>query len=124
METVYKMSMEATLSVIGGKWNPLILCNLGLNPMRSGELKRRIPNVSQKVLTQQLRELETDHIINRIVFNEMPPKVIYALTDEGKTLKDVLIAMSTWGEKRIKLEQERGKNVSLLTNEYSGFLNL
>ena len=124
METVYKMSMEATLSVIGGKWKPLILCNLGLNPMRSGELKRRIPNVSQKVLTQQLRELETDHIINRIVFNEMPQKVIYALTDEGKTLKDVLIAMSTWGEKRIKLEQERGKNVSLLTDEYSGFLNL
>ncbi len=121
MSKIYQMGIEATLDVIGGKWKPLILCNLGFEPLRTGELKRRIPNVTQKMLTQQLRELEQDQIISRTVYNQVPPKVVYSLTDEGRSLRDTLIAMSVWGEKRIKKAQEAGEDITLLKEECNGF---
>lgn len=83
-----------------------------------------MPNTTQKMLTQQLRELEKDNIINRKVFNQFPPKVEYSLTEEGKTLRDVLIAMSVWGEKRIKQRQVLGENVRLVNEEHDGFLEM
>lgn len=94
MKKIYQLGVEATLEVIGGKWKPIILCHLGQGPLRSGELKRRIPQVTQKMLTQQLRELEHDGIISRQVYPQVPPKVVYAITDEGKSLRELLIAMS------------------------------
>lgn len=124
MEKIYYMGVEATLEVIGGKWKPVILCKLGYKPLRSGELKRQMPNVTQKMLTQQLRELERDNIIAREVYNQVPPKVVYSLTEEGKTLREVLIAMSVWGESRIKQAQENGEPIKLLTNEHNGFLEM
>lgn len=124
MEKIYHMGVEATLEVIGGKWKPIILCKLGYGPMISSELKREMPNTTQKMLTQQLRELEKDNIINRKVFNQVPPKVEYSLTEEGKTLRDVLIAMSVWGEKRIKQRQVLGENVRLVNEEHDGFLEM
>lgn len=124
MGKIYQMGIEATLDVIGGKWKPIILCHLGFEPLRTGELKRRIPNVTQKMLTQQLRELEKDNIILRTVYNQVPPKVVYSLTDEGKSLRDLLIAMSVWGEKRIKQAREEGKDVTLLKEEYNGFIKM
>jgi DNA-binding HxlR family transcriptional regulator len=83
-----------------------------------------MPNTTQKMLTQQLRELERDNIINRTVFNQVPPKVEYSLTGEGKTLRDVLIAMSVWGENRIKQKQIIGENVKLVNEEHDGFLEM
>ncbi|ABJ63079.1 putative HTH-type transcriptional regulator YtcD [Leuconostoc mesenteroides] len=94
MEKIYHIGVEATLDVIGGKWKPIILCHLGNGPIRTGELRRRIPNIAQKTLTQQLRELEEDEIIIRKVYNQVPPKVEYYLSEEGKTLREVLIAMA------------------------------
>lgn len=123
MSRIYQLGIEATLDVIGGKWKPLILCNLGHGPLRSGELKRNLPNVTQKMLTQQLRELENDQIIAREVYNQVPPKVVYSLTEEGKTLRDILVSMSVWGEKRIKQAQSRGEDVSLL-RDYDGFIEM
>lgn len=123
MSRIYQLGIEATLDVIGGKWKPLILCNLGHGPLRSGELKRNLPNVTQKMLTQQLRELENDQIIARKVYNQVPPKVVYSLTEEGKTLRDILVSMSVWGEKRIKQAQSRGEDVSLL-RDYDGFIEM
>lgn len=123
MSKIYQMGIEATLDVIGGKWKPIILCNLGHGPLRSGELKRKVPNVTQKMLTQQLRELEKDQIIAREVYNQVPPKVVYSLTEEGKTLRDILVSMSIWGEKRIKQAQTNGEDVTLL-RDYDGFIEM
>jgi DNA-binding HxlR family transcriptional regulator len=76
------------------------------------------------MLTQQLRELEQDNIVHREVYNQVPPKVIYSLTEEGKTLREVLIAMSVWGENRIKQKQNEGENIVLISSEHNGFLEM
>ncbi|WP_100488278.1 winged helix-turn-helix transcriptional regulator [Sporolactobacillus pectinivorans] len=102
MEKKYNISVEATLEVIGGKWKPVILCHLINGKKRTGELKRLIPNITQKMLTQQLRELEHDGIINRRVYNQVPPKVEYELSEYGETLKDVLHRLCLWGENHIR----------------------
>lgn len=88
----------ATLNVIGGKWKPIILHMLSSGTMRFGVLKKNIPPVSQKMLTQQLRELEADGIISRKVYAEVPPKVEYSLTDRGVTLKPILERLYAWGQ--------------------------
>ncbi len=124
MEKIYNLGVEATLEVIGGKWKPIILCQLGHGALRTGEMRRRIPAITQKMLTQQLRELEGDGIIAREVFNQVPPKVIYSLTTEGKSLREVLIAMSVWGEERISKDQKEGKHVQILSPDYTGFVEM
>jgi DNA-binding HxlR family transcriptional regulator len=98
----YNISVEATLEVIGGKWKPVILCHLIHGKKRTGELKRLIPNITQKMLTQQLRELENDGIINRIVYNQVPPKVEYELSDYGDSLREILHSLCLWGEHHIE----------------------
>lgn len=122
MEKIYHIGVEATLDVIGGKWKPIILCHLVNGPIRTGELRHRIPNIAQKTLTQQLRELEADEIIVRKVYNQVPPKVEYYLSEEGKTLREVLIPMSIWGEKRVRKLQSNMQPVNLLNNNHEGYL--
>jgi len=97
----YNISVEATLEVIGGKWKCVILCHLNHGKKRTSELKRLMPNITQKMLTQQLRELEEDGVINRIAYNQIPPKVEYELSDYGKSLQSILDAMCSWGETHI-----------------------
>ncbi len=89
--------MVYTLNMIGGKWKPVILHMLSVGVMRFGELKRNIPPVTQKMLTQQLRQLEEDGLIHRKVYAEVPPKVEYSLTEKGETLKPVLEHLYAWG---------------------------
>jgi DNA-binding HxlR family transcriptional regulator len=100
-------SVEAALSVIGGRWKAVILFKLlESDVLRFGELQRAIPEVRQKMLTNQLRELENDGIINRKVYPVVPPKVEYSLTEYGKSLKKILMAMKDWGalhQEKIKL---------------------
>ena len=94
----YGCSVEATLSVIGGRWKPVIIFNLLQNDfLRFGELKRKIPGITQRMLTNQLRELEKDQIVARKVYAEVPPRVEYSLTDYGRTLEPIMIAMRDWG---------------------------
>ncbi|ALU35119.1 putative HTH-type transcriptional regulator YtcD [Clostridium ljungdahlii DSM 13528] len=88
--------MELTLDIIGGKWKPLIIWHLGENTLRFSELKRALPNITQKMLTQQLRALEEDQLVNRFVYAEVPPKVEYSLTEKGKTLLPVLSTLCNW----------------------------
>ncbi|ANK61637.1 MarR family transcriptional regulator [Loigolactobacillus backii] len=113
----YNIGVEATMEIIGGKWKPIILCHLRHQVMRTGELRRVIPNITQKMLTQQLRELEVDNIINRHVYNQVPPKVEYSLTDYGKSLSHVLNQMCTWGETHIDLLKAAGEDVRLLNRD-------
>jgi DNA-binding HxlR family transcriptional regulator len=90
--------VETTLTLIGDKWKVLILRDLMPGTKRFGELKKSVGNVSQKVLTAQLRTMEESGLVNRKVYAEVPPKVEYSLTDLGHSLKPIMDAMWTWGE--------------------------
>lgn len=94
--------VDATLSLIGGKYKSLILWHLVNNTLRFGELRKTIPNATPKMLTQQLRELEKDNLITRTVYPVIPPKVEYNLSDLGKSIKPILIAMYAWGTDYLK----------------------
>lgn len=90
--------VETTLSLIGDKWKVLILRDLMPGTKRFGELKKSVGNVSQKVLTAQLRSMEESGLLIRTVYAEVPPRVEYTLTETGYSLKPVLDAMWAWGE--------------------------
>ena len=94
--------VEKALSVIGGRWKVLILRELFRGTQRFGELKRGLKQITQKMLTQQLREMEGDGIVHRKVYPQIPPKVEYSLTPLGKSLKPVLNAMQNWSLKHLK----------------------
>lgn len=95
----YMCTFEITIDLIGGKWKPLIIWHLGNNGiLRFNELKKTLPQITQKMLTQQLRELESDDLISRKVYPQVPPKVEYALTELGKSIMPILKMMCTWGE--------------------------
>ncbi|MEC0171979.1 helix-turn-helix domain-containing protein [Paenibacillus graminis] len=98
----YNTAVEATLEVIGGKWKPVILFFLTFGKKRNGEFISLMPVITQKVLTQQLRELEEDGIIKRTVYNVVPPRVEYELTDYGWSLKEILHLMCRWGDAHIE----------------------
>ena len=100
-----KCPIEATLGVIGGKWKVVILYWLKERTLRFGELKRKIPKVSERVLTEQLRELERDGIVRREVYPEVPPRVEYSMTEYGLTLRPIAEMMAAWGLNH----QERSK---------------
>ncbi len=99
----YECPVEATIAAVGGKWKILILWRLGNRTCRYGELKRRLPEITEKMLIAQLRELEADGIIARTSYGEVPPRVDYALTSHGEKLKPVLEAMCAWGHEHIRL---------------------
>ncbi|WP_029192413.1 winged helix-turn-helix transcriptional regulator [Paenibacillus harenae] len=106
----YTIPAEATLDVIGGKWKTLILCHLSYGPKRTSELKKAMPGITQKMLTQQLRELEDDGIISRTVYNQVPPKVVYEMTEIGESLSTILDQLCEWGEKFIQGQFHRSKS--------------
>ena len=93
--------VEAALEVIGGKWKCLILKLLTGQTLRFNELRRELPDITQRMLTKQLRELESHQVISRKVYPEVPPKVEYSMTAHGLTLVPILEAIHTWGQKRL-----------------------
>jgi Predicted transcriptional regulators len=110
--------VEATLSVIGGKWKLLIYREIYMHgPQRFGELQRGVGKISAKVLTQQLRELETDGVLVRTIYPEIPPKVEYSFTDAGKSLEPVFLSMIDWGTAFLNGEFAFPKRISILPNE-------
>ena len=103
---LHECPVITTLEVIGGKWKPAILWELqNQDVSRFGELKRAVAGITQKMLTQQLRELEDDGIVQRKVYAEVPPRVEYQLTAYGKTLRSILDEMAEWGFKHMKQEK-------------------
>ena len=93
----FTCGLDAALFVLGGKWKPLILFHLAQGARRYGELRRAVGSVSDKVLIQQLKELQADGIIDRVDFGEIPPKVEYSLTGFGRTLGRALAPLCEWG---------------------------
>ncbi|MGY5129318.1 winged helix-turn-helix transcriptional regulator [Streptomyces nigrescens] len=93
----YECGLDAAVDVIGGKWKVLLLWALAQHPHRFGELRRELPKISEKVLTQQLRELEADGIVHRESFPQVPPKVEYSLTGFGRSLNEALAPLGAWG---------------------------
>lgn len=102
----YRCPVELTLEIIGGKWKALILWHLSYKTLRFSQLKRRLSRVTQKMLTQQLRELEQDGMVHREVYPEVPPRVEYSLTELGVSVVPVLQTMCDWGK---QLDQEKIK---------------
>ena len=90
--------VATTVQLIGSKWKLLILRNLLVRPWRFNELRASLPGISQKVLTNSLREMESDGIVIRTVYPEVPPRVEYSLSELGETMRPVLDAMQRWGE--------------------------
>lgn len=97
MEQTDHCPVEATLELIGGKYKALILWHLSEGKLRFSELRKVIKNATPKMLTQQLRELEAQALIHREVYPVIPPKVEYSLTETGRSLMPILVAMRDWG---------------------------
>ncbi|MFC8079718.1 winged helix-turn-helix transcriptional regulator [Streptomyces sp. NPDC057307] len=94
----FTCGLDAAVAVVGGKWKPMILWALdAAGVLRFGALRRQIDGVSEKVLIQQLRELEADSIVKREVYREVPPRVEYSLTDLGQALNAALVPLGEWG---------------------------
>jgi DNA-binding HxlR family transcriptional regulator len=108
----YNCPFELTLELIGGKWKGLILWHIHEKKvLRNGELLRLIPKITQKMLTQQLREMEENGLIHRVIYEQVPPKVEYSLTDHGKSLRPILDMMLSWG-----IEYAQDKNIFIGCN--------
>lgn len=96
-EELPECDVATTVQIIGNKWKLLIIRNLLQRPWRFNELKKNLEGISQKVLTDSLRSMEADGIITRTVYPEVPPRVEYALSDLGNSMRPILDAMETWG---------------------------
>jgi len=93
--------IAATIDVIGGKWKPIIIWLLIQESKRFGELHKSIPGITLKVLSRHLKELESDAIINRKVYAEVPPKVEYSLTEKGRSLTGIMESLAIWSKENI-----------------------
>ena len=103
-------AVEATLQLIDGKWKGVVLYHLfESGVLRFNEIRRLLPNVTQRMLTNQLRELEADGFIARMVFPEVPPKVEYSLTERGRTLQPIIMALKAWGDTHCDLGSKGGQ---------------
>ena len=98
----YDCGLEAALDIIGGKWKPIVLWRLAPASRRFGELRRLVTGISEKMLIQQLREMEEDGIVHRKDYREVPPRVEYSLTPLGISLTEALTPLCEWGTKHLK----------------------
>ncbi|GAA0583201.1 helix-turn-helix transcriptional regulator [Kribbella sandramycini] len=101
----YICGIDAALDVVSGKWKGLLLWELhNYGTRRFAELRRGLPGVSERMLTEHLRQMEADGLVHREVYPEVPPKVEYSLTDSGRELNEALAPLGAWGERRIERE--------------------
>jgi DNA-binding HxlR family transcriptional regulator len=111
--------MAYTLTLIGGRWKPTILWRLLEGKMRYNELRKSIPDASERILVLQLRELEKDGLIKRVVFPEFPPRVEYELTPLGLSMQSMLESISDWGD-HYREQLEQAEEVTATQGEVSG----
>ena len=106
----YGCGLEIALEMVGGKWKPIVLWNLAPGARRFGELRRLVTGISEKMLIQQLREMQRDGIVAREDFREVPPRVEYSLTAFGVSLKEALRPLCEWGAEHLgRIEETRSK---------------
>lgn len=111
---VFYCNVELTIDIIGGKWKPLIIYQIGKHEgIRYGDLKRKIPNINERVLTRQLRELEENKLIKRQIYDELPQRVEYSLCEITKSLAPILYDLGKWGK-----EYNKSFNYGLIDFEY------
>lgn len=103
----YGCPVEATADILGGRWKAVILYYLFEGPKRFNQLRRLMPEVTQRMLTRQLRELELDGVVHREIFKEIPPRVEYSLTEFGASLGPIIVQMRDWGA--VYIEQLRAR---------------
>lgn len=96
--TLSQCPVTLAAELIGGKWKPVVIYNIWQGINRFGGMQRAMPGISKKVLTQELRDLEANGILNRVIFAEIPPRVEYSLTDRGRAALPILEAMAQWGQ--------------------------
>ena len=107
---IHGCGLEAALAVVGGKWKPIVLWRLAVGARRFGELRRLVEGISEKMLIQQLREMEADGIVARKDFQVIPPRVEYALTEFGVSLVEVLRPLCDWGREHMeRIEGAKGE---------------
>ncbi len=99
---MYVCSLEAALDVIGGKWKPHILWKIQDAPLRFMAIQEKLPAISQKMLTRQLRALEADRLITRTEYPTMPPRVEYSLTERGESVIPILASLKDWADEELK----------------------
>lgn len=117
----YVCGIDAALDVVSGKWKGLILWELEAGRVRRfAELRRGLPGVSEKMLTQHLREMEEDGLVHREVYAQVPPRVEYSLTDHGRTLNQALGPLAAWGTGRIRREGSERAHVPDLPEALPG----
>lgn len=104
--TYYHCGLGPAFDVIGGKWKAVILYEVQKEVRRTGELRRLIPAISEKMLAQQLREMERDGLVVRTVYGEVPPRVEYSVTDEGRALHKALGPIADWGEAYMRRREQ------------------
>ncbi|WP_116948780.1 winged helix-turn-helix transcriptional regulator [Jiangella endophytica] len=97
----YTCGLDAAIAVMGGKWKGLILFTLQDGPLRFGQLRREVGTISERMLILQLRELETAGLVHREVYQQVPPKVEYSLTEFGRSLNTALAPLGDWGEQNM-----------------------
>lgn len=108
---VEKCKVNEALGILVGKWKPVILLHLfSSGTLRFSELKRQMPDITQKMLTKMLRELEEEGIINRVVYPQVPPKVEYSISEYGKSLRPILDMMHEWGTTHVEYRKEQEEN--------------
>lgn len=108
-ERTYYCGLDAAIAMIGGKWKALILWELHQGVRRFGELRRGVTGISEKMLIQQLRELEADRLVHREAYHEVPPRVEYSLTEFGVSLNEVLLPLCEWGDRHMdRIQAIRG----------------
>lgn len=111
-QPIYECPVEAALDVLGGKWKIILLWYLGEHVRRFGELKALVPGITEKMLTQQLRKLERDGLIRRIVYAQVPPKVEYELTPYGETVQPIIDLLCNWGEEHCRRTDAQVREVT------------
>jgi len=104
-EKSYTCPIDFTINLISGKWSMWVLWTLQNDPLRFGEIRNRIPGITEKMLIQQLKKFESYNIVSRKVYYEVPPKVEYSLTEHGKSLKPIMSLIKQWGDEHLYIQE-------------------